>query len=45
VISSFDPLFAAWSRSDVAAEGFGDFCTRVGKEALLELLPQARSAA
>jgi sulfite reductase (ferredoxin) len=35
VISSFDPLFAAWARDGGANEGFGDFCTRVGMDALL----------
>ncbi len=43
VISLFDPLFAAWSASP--DEGFGNFCTRLGREALLQLLPAARSAA
>jgi sulfite reductase (ferredoxin) len=45
VISGFDPLFAAWARSDVAGEGFGDFCHRLGLETLLGLLPASRSAA
>ena len=43
VISLFDPLFAAWSASP--DEGFGNFCSRLGREALLGLLPEARSAA
>ena len=37
VISSFDPLFAAWAREGEAGEGFGDFCTRVGIERLVAL--------
>jgi sulfite reductase beta subunit-like hemoprotein len=37
VISSFDPLFAAWAARGLAGEGFGDFCTRVGAEALTGL--------
>jgi sulfite reductase (ferredoxin) len=37
VISSFDPLFAAWSADGTPAEGFGDFCHRTGIEALLQL--------
>ncbi len=45
VISSFDPLFAAWAASGEPGEGFGNFCTRVGHEALLQLLPERRSAA
>ncbi len=45
VISSFDPLFAAWARDGAPHEGFGDFCTRVGMDALLALGESARSAA
>jgi len=45
VISSFDPLFAAWAKSDVPREGFGDFCHRIGRDSLLDFLPHARSAA
>ncbi len=43
VISLFDPLFAAWSATQ--DEGFGNFCTRLGRDALLNLMPQAQSAA
>jgi sulfite reductase (ferredoxin) len=45
VISSFDPLFAAWAKDGQAAEGFGDFCTRIGAEALTALLPEQQQAA
>ena len=45
VISSFDPLFAAWAEGGAPGEGFGDFCSRVGMEGLLGLLPGARRAA
>jgi sulfite reductase (ferredoxin) len=45
VISSFGPLFAAWSKSPVPAEGFGDFCHRIGRDGLLAMLPAAKSAA
>ncbi len=45
VISTFDPLFAAWSASEVSGEGFGDFCNRVGQDTVAGLLPEARSAA
>jgi sulfite reductase (ferredoxin) len=45
VISLFDPLFAAWAGSDVPGEGFGDFCTRMGRDALVRMLPEKRSAA
>ena len=45
VISTFDPLFAAWANSEVAAEGFGDFCNRTGLEALVGLLPRSLNAA
>ncbi len=45
VISSFDPLFAAWSQSSRAEEGFGDFCHRLGHDGLLALLPAKQDAA
>jgi sulfite reductase (ferredoxin) len=45
VISSLNPLFAAWAADGLAGEGFGDFCARVGAGGLLALLPEARSAA
>jgi sulfite reductase (ferredoxin) len=45
VISSFDPLFAAWSRDGQSGEGFGDFCHRLGLDALVALMPEKRSAA
>jgi sulfite reductase (ferredoxin) len=41
VISSFDPLFAAWAKDGFAGEGFGDFCYRVGMEALLDVTSRA----
>jgi sulfite reductase (ferredoxin) len=44
VISLFDPLFEAWAKAG-ANDGFGDFCHRVGLDALLGLMPQARNAA
>jgi sulfite reductase (ferredoxin) len=44
-ISSFDPLFAGWARDGQATEGFGDYCTRIGKDALLALYPRKQSAA
>lgn len=37
VISSFDPLFAAWARDGLTGEGFGDFCHRLGLEKLLAI--------
>ena len=45
VISGFDPLFAAWAASGLSGEGFGDFCSRMGADALLSLSPGARRAA
>jgi sulfite reductase (ferredoxin) len=45
VISSFDPLFAAWAKDGVAGEGFGDFCYRVGAERLLAYAASERDAA
>jgi sulfite reductase (ferredoxin) len=45
VISSFDPWFAAWARDGGQDEGFGDYCTRVGLDALLSLGQAAQNAA
>jgi sulfite reductase (ferredoxin) len=45
VISSFDPLFAAWARDGLPSEGFGDFCTRLGMDALLAFAGAARQPA
>jgi sulfite reductase (ferredoxin) len=45
VISLFDPLFAAWATEGEAAEGFGDFCHRVGRDRLIGLQPVSRNAA
>ena len=45
VISGFDPLFASWAANGLPNEGFGDFCNRMGLDALLSLLPNARQAA
>jgi sulfite reductase (ferredoxin) len=44
VISSFEPLFAAWAADGTAGEGFGDFCWRVGLGALLALQPSVQAA-
>ena len=45
VISSFDPLFAAWARDGQRQEGFGDFCTRMGLEKLIALGNEQQNAA
>ncbi len=45
VISSFDPLVAAWSRDGAPAEGFGDFCHRIGLDGCLAVVQGERSAA
>jgi sulfite reductase (ferredoxin) len=45
IISSFDPLFAAWSAQARENEGFGDFCHRLGPEKLLALYPETQNAA
>ena len=34
---AFAPLFAAWAEQGVDDEGFGAFCTRLGRDALLSL--------
>ena len=43
--ATLEPLFAHWAAHRDGGEGFGDFCTRVGLPALLELLPQPQMAA
>ncbi len=45
VISSFEPWFAGWAREGGADEGFGDYCARLGPDALLALSGATRSAA
>jgi sulfite reductase (ferredoxin) len=45
VISSFDPLFAAWAKDGGPSEGFGDFCHRMGLDALVALTQAQLSAA
>ncbi len=45
VISLFDPLFAAWAKDGHPNEGFGDFCTRMGRDTLLGLMPAKSNAA
>jgi sulfite reductase (ferredoxin) len=45
VISSFDPWFEGWARDGLAGEGFGNYCHRIGIEALLALGPARQSAA
>ena len=45
VVSSFDPLFAAWARDGMDGEGFGDFCYRVGMEKLISLGNKQQNAA
>ncbi len=34
---AFAPLFAGWAEQGLKDEGFGEFCSRVGREALLTL--------
>ena len=43
--SKFSPLLAAFARDRIATEGFGDFCNRLGREALLELTGDSDSKA
>ncbi|MCK8786209.1 NADPH-dependent assimilatory sulfite reductase hemoprotein subunit [Roseomonas sp. NAR14] len=38
---TLEPLFAAWAGDRREGEGFGDFCHRLGRDALLALLPAA----
>ena len=43
--SKFGPLLEAFARDRVGAEGFGDFCDRLGRDALLLLTGDADSKA
>ena len=43
--TTLEPLFAHWAAHREGAEQFGNFCTRMGLPALLELLPQAQQMA
>jgi len=35
--AEISPLLCAWKRDRTAAETFGDYCTRVGRDRLLAL--------
>ena len=37
IAETLDPLFASFAQSRIPGEGFGDFCHRLGKEALRRL--------
>jgi sulfite reductase (ferredoxin) len=41
VISSFEPLLAAWAREGTAGEGFGDFCARIGLQGVTTVIEAA----
>ncbi len=41
VAATLDPLFALFVRARQAGEGFGDFCYRIGREALLDAVAAA----
>ena len=45
VVPTLAPLLAAWAAQGTTGEGFGDYCTRVGLDGLLAMLPRAESAA
>jgi sulfite reductase (ferredoxin) len=42
---ALDPLFALWAASRVRGEGFGDFCHRIGIEALRQIIEGCRRKA
>src|SRR5947209_18958934 len=42
---ALDPLFALWAASRIAEEGFGDFCHRIGLEALRGIVEGCRRKA
>ena len=43
IAPTLERLFAAFARDRAGEEGFGDFCTRLGRDALLALLPDMRA--
>ncbi len=43
--ATLEPIVAAWARTRAPGEGLGDFCTRMGLPALLQMLPGAKLAA
>ncbi|MGI4975798.1 MAG: NADPH-dependent assimilatory sulfite reductase hemoprotein subunit [Janthinobacterium lividum] len=45
VVPTLAPLLGAWAEQGTGGEGFGDFCSRVGLDGLLAMLPGAESAA
>ncbi len=45
VVPTLDVLLGAYAADGRDGEGFGDWCTRAGREALLGLLPEERRAA
>jgi sulfite reductase (ferredoxin) len=45
IADTLDPLFAWFAEARLPAEGFGDFCHRLGREALLQTLAAARKSA
>jgi sulfite reductase (ferredoxin) len=42
---ALDPLFALWAASRIGEEGFGDFCHRIGIEALRQIIEGCRRKA
>jgi sulfite reductase (ferredoxin) len=45
IADTLDPLFAQFAVARVAGEGFGDFCHRIGREAVLRTLAEAQKGA
>jgi sulfite reductase (ferredoxin) len=45
VVPTLAPLLGAWAEHGTVDEGFGDYCTRVGLDGLLAMLPRAEAAA
>jgi sulfite reductase (ferredoxin) len=41
VADTLEPLFALFATARLSGEGFGDFCNRIGREALLDALGQS----
>ncbi len=43
--ATLEPIIEAWAKTRQGSESFGDYCTRIGQQGLLAMLPDARMAA
>lgn len=45
IADALDPLFARFAEARLPTEGFGDFCHRIGREAVLQMLAEVQQGA